>query len=195
MKKSKILPVVIVILSIIVLGIIGISIVISDLLNDGYAYYGEWYATPEEAISKGMQGTLLEPRTILDTIYLEGETRVVYVSDADEFVLASCVSNEDGEWYCNGSTEEEDLSNPIQFVLNGDDNQMLLFTYFETMNGIGVYGFKYTDTKPLLVNGQEPETKTYTFTMGGREWSIDYWWLADIDTNNMEDVPLVYKES
>lgn len=192
MANKKIRIALIVVLVCLVL--FGIGKIIKDLFSDGYAYYGDgWQKTPEEAITKGYEDSELRPKNIIDVIYKDEQAIVVYIAENDSFVKATCVTNDDKEWHLQGSTEEADLSKPINFVLTGQETQQLPFAFFVNGSDIGIYGFKYTDTKPLLVNGHEVKTKTYTFNIADNAWSIDLWWYDDVDTVK-EAVALTYKD-
>lgn len=179
-KKNVILVVIVLVIIIAVIGV-GIAKVVADLLNDGYAYYGDgWQDTPEKALAVAADGTIddemrLTVKNLLDIQYIDDIVTMTFVSKGDTLVTATLVTNEKGQYHFHASSQEENLDSPVTFVLNGDVEQWILSSYFQY--NTKVYGWKYSTAPSVLVNGNKTNTKTYTFNCQGKEWSIDYWWV------------------
>ena len=151
-------------------------------------YIGDgWQDTPEKALAIAADSNLenqqrLTPTTILDTFQINDETYMLFVSEGDTLVQASFVTNEKGQYHYQGDTEEIAIGDPDTMILNGDSEQFILFNYFE--DETHVWGYKFSSVD-ITVNGIVPQIKTYTFTCGGKEWSVDRWCL-DITDENVE---------
>lgn len=148
------------------------------LLASCYATDG-WADTPENALGNAANATLddqrkLTPATVLDKFLVDGELFMLFVSEGDTLVQANMLINEDGQYHHVADTEEVSLENPDTMVLNGDKNQRILFSFFS--DGAYVWGYKYSSVN-ITVNGMTPDTKSYKFECGGKEWSIDRWWV------------------
>ena len=148
-----------------------------------------WQDTPEKALaiaadtnSDNLQR--LTPMTILDTFQINDEAYMLFVSKGDTLVQASFATNEEGQYHYEGDTEEIVIGEPDTMILNGDNEQFILFNYFS--DGTYAWGYKYSSVE-ITVNGTLPQTETYTFTSDGKEWSIDRWWFdaddKDADIN------------
>ena len=151
-------------------------------------YIGDgWQDTPEKALAIEADVNLenlqrLTPTTILDTFQINDETYMLFVSEGDTLVQASFVTNEKGQYHYQGDTEEISIGDPDTMILNGDSEQFILFDYFK--DETHVWGYKYSSVE-ITVNGIVPQIRTYTFTCGGREWSVDRWCL-DISDETVE---------
>ena len=151
-------------------------------------YIGDgWQDTPEKALAIAADSNLdnlqrLTPIKLLDTFQINDETYMLFVSEGDTLVQASFVTNEKGQYHYQGDTEEIAIDDPDTMILNGDSEQFILFNYFE--DETHVWGYKFSSVD-ITVNGIVPQIKTYTFTCGGKEWSVDRWWI-DIADENVE---------
>lgn len=164
------------ILSLILLLMLTLSIV-SCYAGDG------WQDTPKKALEVSADATIddserLTPTNVLDEFYANGNAYMLFVSSRDTLVQANFVANDKGQFHHSGDTEEFFLDVPDTMVLNGDSEQFILFGYFS--DGVEIWGYKYSSVN-ITVNEVAPETKTYTFLCGGKEWSIDRWWISDVD--------------
>ena len=157
-------------------------------------YIGDgWQDTPEKALAIAADTNLenlqrLTPTTILDTFQINDETYMLFVSENDTLVQASFAINEKGQYHYEGDTEEEAIGEPDTMILSGDAEQLILFNYFK--DGTTVWGYKYSSVK-ISVNGTNPQNKTYTFTCGGKKWSVDRWWIEIDDSNTEINMELV----
>jgi len=186
---KKVLIVIAVIVGLIVFGVVKL---ISDLNSDGYVYYGGWEDTPIEALkaekdSNGLSNGEYDVAELLDTYYFEDEAVLLYVSKADTLVRASFVQNEDGEWHFHGYSEEEDLSTPCYFILDGDLEQQIYDGYTHLEEEQKVFGWKLTSASPIKINGEYANTKTYKFQLKGKEWSIDYFYADNVHVDNPDE--------
>lgn len=171
---------------------------ISDLNSDGYVYYGGWEDTPIEALKAEKDSNALENgeydvEKLLDTYYFEDEAILLYVSKADTLVRASFVQNEDDEWHFHGYSEEDDLSVPDSFVLNGDFEQQLFDPYTHLEQEQKVFGWKLTSAPAIKIAGKEANTKTYRFKLNGKEWSIDYFYADNVHIDNSNEELVRYE--
>lgn len=179
MKKA--LPKIAVILAVLALVGYGIWYVVNGIVTDGYVYIGGWMSIPEKALEKAAEDSAPEMRdrytmdTHLDTVYIGDTAMVVYISVDDYFVVAECVSNSAGKWHYHGS------------MSNSDPGQIVGTHYTDEETGT-VYGWKHADSPDITVNGQTASTKSYTFTLSGREYSVDYWWCDGVDVSESEPV-------
>ncbi len=155
------------------------------LFEDGYLYAGDgWQDTPEKALAQAADGTteteqVLTIAYLLETRYIDDIAIMTFVSKGDTLVTATFVTNEKGQYHYHGSTEEVILSEPTEFVLNGESEQFILFPYqhYNTK----VFGWSYSSAS-FTVNGRNPNRKTHTFTCQGKEWSLDFWWIDDVSS-------------
>lgn len=155
----------------------------------GPLYIGDgWQDTPEKALKVEADNPLEEGRltvaTSLDTWHIDDKTFMLFISEDDTLVEASFITNEKGKFHYSSSSEEKSLDNPDTLLLNGEQDQFILFSY--NQYGTQVWGYKYSSVE-IKVNGITPKTKNYTFTCQGKEWSIDRWWVED----TKEDVKIV----
>ncbi len=177
MKKAFIF---VIVLAIIVA--IGVTVV-RDLLNDGYAYYGDvWQDTPEKALAKEADMTAetlqtLTPKTILQTKRIDDIVEMTFVSIGDTLVSVTFVTNDKGQYCVYGYTEEVWLDDPRSFLMNGDPEQIIMsgYDHYNTT----VFGWCYSSAS-FTVNGMVPSTQTYEFECQSKTWSINYWWIDDV---------------
>ena len=174
--KKKIL-IVVSITAILLIAIIVFS-VINTLLNDGYAFCGDvWESSPERALQKAAEQDSETMQTLIPKIIFEKATLddilvMTFLSENDTLVTVTFVSNENDLYSVYGWTEEADLDNPSEFVINGHQDQFILFPY-QKHNNI-VFGWCYT-TAQFTVNGSSPIRKTFSFDVQGKTYSIDFW--------------------
>lgn len=167
--------------------------VIQDLQRDGYAYYGDvWQPTLEKALEKEADDTsetmqILTPKIVFDTTYFEDVTLMTFLSKGETLVSVAFVSNEDGEYCVYGWTEEWNWDSPSEFLLNGDEEQLILIPYEQHDNVL--LGWCYSNVQ-FTVNGIVPTRKTFEFEAQGKERSIDYWMISEFDPN--EEVSIEY---
>lgn len=149
-------------------------------------YIGDgWQDSPEKALAVAADGTIedkvtLTPTKTLDEWHIDDMAFMLFVSEADTLVEAEFVTNDKGEFYFQGHSEEALLDKPDTLILNGDSGQFILNPYCQ--HGKCVWGYKYSSFA-IKVNGQTPEIKTYTFKCQGKEWSIDRWQVNGIEEN------------
>lgn len=181
--RKKILIGIVVIACVLIIGKIGY-----DLIN-GTAFYGEgWQKTPIEALEKEAkngnpnEADVKTAVCILDTVYSDNNAFMLYVSKANSLVLGTFVQNKSGTmWHLSGWSEEADLNAPYVFVLDGIQNQEIMFPYhINSEKGI-VFGWKLTDVPNVQINGISANIKTMQFELGDNQWSVDYWWVEQID--------------
>ncbi len=180
--------------SVLLMPVICISLLSCDTIFIGDV----WYDTPEMAIQheEEVHLPINEPgdyviKTLLDINYFDDTAEVLYVSESDGLFLAGCKKSEKGKWGFSYANMERDLEFLDSFVRNGDEKQFLLHEYFTDENKTFAYGYKLTSAPDVLVNGEKTNLKTYKFTVQGKEWSVDYWW---IDINNTESVNITYSQ-
>ncbi len=173
--------------------ILAINLIISilcfsscSLFEDGYLYVGDgWQDTPEKALTQAADDTMeteqmLTVVHLLDTRYIDDIAIMTFVSKGDTLVTATFVTNEKGQYHYHGCTEETLLNDPTEFVLNGNNEQFILFPYQQ--HNSTVFGWSYS-TSLFTVNGRIPNKETHTFTCQDKEWSLDFWWLDDVPSN------------
>lgn len=157
-----------------------------SLVEDGYLYVDDgWQDTPEKALAQAADDTIeteqmLTVVYLLDTRYIDDIAIMTFVSKGDTIVTATFVTNEKGQYNYHGCTEEELLSEPTEFVLNGDPKQFILFPYQQYNSE--VFGWCYSSAS-FTVNGITPSKQAHSFTCQGKEWTLDYWWVDDIPSN------------
>lgn len=132
-----------------------------SLFEDGYLYVGDgWQDTPEKALELEADNTaeteqMLTIASLLDTRHIDDIAIMTFVSKGDTLVTATFVTNEEGQYHYHGCTEEVSLENPTSFVLNGNDEQFILFPYQQY--NPKVFGWSYSTqrstTLKLLING------------------------------------------
>ena len=190
MKKKSLI--VVSIISILLISIM-VFTVIKDLLNKGYAYYGDgWQYSPEEALKIAADQDLetmqtLTPQIIFKTTTFDDIVLMTFLSKGDTLVSVTFVSNEKGQYHVRGWTEEYDLAHPSEFLIDGDPDQFILFPYKKHDNV--VLGWCYS-TARFTVNGISPERETFHFDAGGKAYSIDFWMIDEYVSN--EDVSIQY---
>lgn len=174
---EKKLLIVVSIVAILLIAIIVFS-VIKTLLNDGYAYSGNvWESSPERALEKAAEQDsetmqTLTPQIIFDKTTLDDIVLMTFLSENDTLVTVTFVSNENDYYSVYGWTEEYDLAQPSEFLLDGSPNQFILFPY-QKHNNV-VFGWCYS-TAQFTVNGISPTRKTFNFDLHGTMYSIDFW--------------------
>ena len=151
----------------------------------GYLYIGDgWQDTPEKALEIEADNHLEEGSltvvTLLDTWYIDDKAFMLFVSENDTLVEVSFVRDEKDRFHYSGSSEEVLLDKPDTFLLSGEQDQFILSSYNHC--GTQAWGYKYTSVA-IKVNGKSPKIKSYTFACQGKEWSIDRWWLDNIEEN------------
>ncbi|MBQ9805998.1 MAG: hypothetical protein IJW49_05780 [Clostridia bacterium] len=150
------------------------------MLSATSCYTGDgWQNTPEKALAIEADINLdnlqrLTPTTVLDEFQIGDKVYLLFVSQGESLVQASFVTNEEGQYHYEGDTEEIAIGDPDTMILNGDREQFILFDHFK--DETHVWGYKYSSVE-ITVNGTTPQTKSYTFTCNGKEWSVDRWWL------------------
>lgn len=161
--------------------------VIQDLQRDGYSYSGDtWEPTLEKALEREADldcETLqtLTPKIVFDTTYFEDVTLMTFLSKGETLVSVAFVSNEEGEYHVYGWTEEWDWDSPSEFLLNGEEEQLILIPYKQHDNVL--LGWCYSNVQ-FTVNGIVPTRKTFEFEAQGKERSIDYWMISEFDPDD-----------
>ena len=177
MKKK--LLIVVSVVAILFIAII-VSSVIKSLLNDGYAYYGDvWASSPEIALQKSADQDsqtmkTLTPKTTFKKIVIDDILLMTFLSESDTLVTVTFVTNEDEQYSVSGWTEEYDLDHPTEFLLSGESDQFILFPYQE--HGDTVLGWCYSFAK-FTVNGITPTRETFSFSEHGKTYSVDFWMI------------------
>lgn len=182
--RKKVLIVIVAVVCVLIVGKVGYDLIY------GNAFYGEgWQKTPVEALAKEAkngnpnEADVKTAVSILDTVYSDGNAFLLYVSKANSLVLGTFAQNKDGtKWHLSGWSEETDLNDPYCFILDGTQDQEILFPYRVDQEKRIIFGWKRTDTPTVQVNGVSTNKKTILFEMGNVKGSIDYWWveLAEI---------------
>ncbi len=192
--KKKVLLTISIILVIIV---ITVSIIVTkDLLNDGYAYYGDvWQDTPEKALIKSADMSsetmqTLTPELVLETRIVDDIVLMTFLSKSDTLVTASFVTNKNGQYCVEGWTEEIDLDNPTEFLMTGAPNQLILFPYY--IHNTSIYGWCYSSAQ-FTINNVSPSRKSFTFEAQEKKRTIDFWIISDCST--IENVSINYTQS
>ena len=180
--------------------LVGIGIVVYDLFTNGYAHYGTWYDTPEEALKHKTPlpdetPEMYTPKKTLKTVYFDEIADMTYISADDTLVSVSFVINEEGQFSVYGMSEEVDLDDPAYFLMNGDPKQLdfdadeyILFPY--SSHGETVYGWCYSGYT-FTVNGKEPIKETFVFECQGKTRSIDYWYVEGIPEDADVDIEYI----
>ena len=184
MKKKKILIVVSVI-AIIIIATIAFD-VIKSLSEEGYAYYGDvWEPSPERALQKAAEQDSRTMKTLTPKIHFKKNVvddivSMTFLSQCDTLVTVTFVSNEDSLYSVYGWTEEYNLDNPTEFLLNGEPTQFILFPYENYNNK--VFGWCYSTAK-FTVDGATPTRETFSFSVNGKAYSIDFWMIEGYTSN------------
>ena len=189
-KTKKTLIICSIVLAIIVIAAVIIAIDMCGSNGDG------WYDTPKEAITKKTKDKSINTEELtvkvpLDTQYVDNIANVLYLSASDKVVLAICEKNDDGKWTYRKHFVD-DVSAPSVFIMNGDSEQQITEPYRTSEDLSMVYGWKYTKSLKIAVNGEATQRKTYIFNISGVEWSIDYWWTDKISIKSIEDINVTY---
>jgi len=156
------------------------------LINDGYAYYGDvWEPSPERALQKEAERDsqtmeTLTPKIHFKKFVVDDMVSMTFLSESDTLVTVTFVSNEDGLYSVYGWTEEYDLDDPKEFLLNGEPSQFILFPYEEHNNT--VFGWCYSTAK-FTVDGATPTRETFKFSANGKTYSIDFWMIEEHTSN------------
>ncbi len=168
--------------------------------KDGQLLIGDgWQKTPEKAIEKQADNAMLNEYgdydiiELLDIIYVDDKALVLYTAKSEALMLVTCVNNKD-KWHFSGYSYERDLETPDAFVLNGDINQDFVIQFYSSEDLSRVFGFKYTSAPTVCVNGNPTQTKTYTFEIGDKTWSIDYWYIENVNVASKDDIKITYAE-
>jgi len=172
-----------------------LTVVIVFSSCNGYLYIGDgWQDTPEKALNVEADNPLEESRltvaNLLDTWYIDDMAFMFFVSENDTLVKADFVTDKNNRFHYHSSSEEMLLDKPDTFLLNGEQEQFLLFSY--SRYGTQVWGYKYSSVE-ITVNDITPKIKTYTFACQGQEWSIDRWWIEDIEENTKINIQYISK--
>ena len=168
------------------------------LEKDGYVFIGGWEDTPEEALREDLSREFADwgLREIISVEYPTSDmAEILYITDRDTLVRETCVKNDKGKWHVYSTDGEESLSEPEYFVLNGDPEQFLQNEYVWFYETNYVSGWKLSSVPDVLINGKATQTKTYKIVLEGVEWSIDYWWIENVDVSSEEDPVLSYNMS
>ena len=179
----------------IALVVVGIAAAVIAIAMGGSNGDG-WYDTPKEAIAKKAKDKSINTEELtvkvpLDTQYVDNIASVLYLSASDKVVLAICEKNDDEKWTYREHFVD-DVSAPTVFIMNGDAEQHLTEPYRTSEDLSMVYGWKYTESPKITVNGESTQRKTYIFNINGEEWSIDYWWTDKISVNSIENINVMY---
>ena len=191
MKKK--LLIVVSVVAILFITIIAFS-VIKSLLNDGYAYYGDvWASSPEIALQKSADQDsqtmkTLTPKTTFKKIVIDDILLMTFLSESDTLVTVTFVTNEDEQYSVSGWTEEYDLNRPTAFLLSGESDQFILFPYQE--HGDTVLGWCYSSAR-FTVNGIAPARETFSFSVHGKPYSIDFWMIEEHVTDGDVDIEYI----
>lgn len=182
--------------------VVGVGIVVYDLMTSGYAHYGTWYDTPEEALKHEEPNFdetpgMFTPKLILKTVHFSEYADMTYISEDDTLVSVTFVINDEGEYSVYGYSEEVYLDSPSYFLMNGNPEQFdfdcaeeyILFPYSQEDNT--VYGWCYSGYA-FTVNGKTPTKESFEFECQGKAWSIDYWQVDGISEDS--DVYIEYVE-
>jgi len=163
---------------------------------NGYIYVGDgWQNTPEEALSIARSSStsneygIYSVKQMIDTYYISDMAIMYYVSQNETFVEASFVTNSSGQFHFHGYTEEYNLEEPVSFVLNGDPEQWIMYSYFQVNDEGTVFGWKYSTAPSVLVNNKETQSKEYNFECNGKSYCLDYWWCDNIQE---EEITISY---
>ena len=112
---------------------------------------------------------ILEIDQLLDIFYFKDTAEMLYVSEADTLVSCTFWRNDKEQFCVAGYSSEDPFDDPHYFVISDDPNQWIGQPY-TCLNDEGiVYGYKYSSVR-LFVNDVPAQTKTYTFSLGGKEW-------------------------
>ena len=152
----------------------------------------KWKDTPQEALADEAEFStidedgILEIDQLLDIFYFKDTAEMLYVSEADTLVACTFWRNDNEQFCVAGYSSEDPLDDPHYFVISDDPDQWIGQPY-TCLNDEGiVYGYKYSSVQ-LFVNDVPVYTKTYTFSLGGKEWSIDYWWAENVEFDKNGD--------
>ena len=172
---------------------------IYSIMNNGFSFVGGgWQDSPQKALEYKKNNDPLiddietyEISELVDIIYFDNMAEIIYISKNNMFVACSVVTNEKGKWHFKGITEE-DLSDPHYLVLNGEQNQEILFKHHISTDSL-IAGWKYAEAPDILVNGKSTQMKNYKFTINNEEWLLDYWWIDDTEIDRNQII-VSYKE-
>lgn len=182
MKKSVLITIIVLSIVVIIVG----AVIVGLVIKDGFLHIGDvWQNTPEEALSQRADQTIdtlqtLTIKTLIQKRTIDDITVMAFISNADTLVTVTFITNDNGQYSVYGYTEECDLDNPTEFVLNGKQDQSILFPYKE--HNTTVYGWSYSNTS-FSVGGVLPSTETYKFECQGKEYSLSYWWIDNFPTD------------
>lgn len=152
----------------------------------------KWKDTPQEALrdeaefSTIDENGILKIAQLLDIFYYEDTAEMLYVSKAGTLVACTFWYNNEGQFCVAGYSSEDSLNDPHYFMLSDNPDQWIICPYTSLTEQRIVYGYKYSSVQ-VFVNDIPVKTKTYAFDLGGKEWSIDYWWVENVEFDNNGD--------
>lgn len=188
-KKTLLIMIIFFVLIAVVLGVMAL------LANNNFLFVGNvWKSTPEEALLQEADNSTdaklsLSIKQLLDKRKINDIIIMTFVSQNDTLTTVTFVTNNDGLYSVYGYTEEEFLDSPTEYILNGDEDQFILFPY--NKNGSTVFGWCYTSTS-FTVNGITPTTQTYEFDCQGKTRFLDFWWINDFPLD--EEITIKYED-
>ena len=186
-----------IILCFIAFSVLAVKCTFDKVMRDGYGIVlTGWGDTPEEAIIKDMASAAWYDWELKEIIAVKHESekmaQVLYVTDANTLVSQHCYKYDKG-WLVSSTSDPEYLESPEEFVLNGDPEQFIQnpISFFYEDNYVS--GWKLSSAPNILIDGILAQTETYTVTINGKEWSIDYWWVENIELSYDYDPKLEYE--
>ena len=177
--------------------IIGLVLFNDDIQINGLYVGDVWFDTPEAALAAETEipgidaDGIFEIKMLLQKIYIDEYAHLVYVSNSDTLVLATCVKNDNNKWAFHAYSQET-MSNPKSFIMDGNDNQHISTPYLTSKDLSTVYGWKDSKARSICVNGNQTHIQSYSFTINGVEHSIDYWWIDNLSVDSYSDIQVYY---
>ena len=81
------------------------------------------------------------------------------------------------------------IKSSTSFVLTNENEDYITNKFYKEKYGDYVYGFKYSDTKNIYINGKKCDIKTVNFKIDDKKYSIDFW----CDKSKTNDIILEMK--
>ena len=154
-----------------------------------YFDVGGYYDTPLEALDAEkdactlytgsyLSDELFSVHELIDIIDVEDVVKILYVSKADTFCLATCkYNNSRKKWSYRSLWHHDSIEGtPYGYIYQKGDPLEDVGSRRENT----VWGLKIVDGSILYVNGVKSNVKKYDFYFKGKNQEIEFWYVENI---------------
>ena len=161
----------------------------------GDNYYGKGYETIEKAWDAGRimeyEDDDYDIAQEIARLQFVGGTKWLYISKGGYFVEVDLVYENESWWTKSyGSHEIAELKEWYEFIQEeGYENDL-----YHILPGTNILiGSRLHDGKTVCVNGVDATTETYTIAYEDVICVLDYWYLANFNSDDYDSIVITYK--